>query len=160
MRNETNRLSPPQLARLRKWLEELISPPGEGAKSQHDIAGRLHVSQALISNLLRDGNTTRGTALQMLERGGGDPDAILGDGASVAETKYRERDAMPARGHALDALSLVYEEDFCDTIQAMTPPPGSDSWTTDIWIDHIVAMRKLWQSGHLRPKRLRTRSNE
>jgi hypothetical protein len=160
MRNETNRLTPAQLARLRKWLDELMSPAAEESKSQHDIAARLHVSQALISNLLRGANTTRGTALQMLEHGGGDADAVLGDGASVADTKYRERDAMPARGHALDALSLIYEEDFCETILSMTPPPGSDTWTTDLWVDHIVSLRKLWQSGHLRPKRLRSRSGE
>ncbi len=161
MRNETNRLTPEQRDRLSKWLDELLRPPGGPERSQHELATVIGVSQALISNLLRGGNTTRGTALTMLQGGGGDADAILGgDGASLAGTKYRERDAMPARGFALDALSLIYEEDFCDTVQAMTPPPGSDGWTTDAWADHIVALRKLWQSGHLRPKHLRSRNGE
>lgn len=160
MRNETNRLTPEQLERLRLWLEELLGPVDDPKQSQHALAAKTGVSQGLISNLRRGGNTTRGTALTMLQRGGGNVDAVLGDGAVIADSKYRERDTMHARGFALDALSLVYEEDFCDTIQAMTPPAGSDTWTTDAWVDHIVAMRKLWQSGHLRPKRLRVRSAE
>lgn len=161
MRNETNRLTPEQREKLCKWLEEQLRPLGGPERSQHELATAIGVSQALISNLLRGGNTTRGTALTMLEHGGADIDEILGaDGAPVAGTKYRERDAMPARGFALDALSLIYEEEFCDTVQAMTPPPGSDGWTVDAWTDHIVSLRKLWQSGHLRPKRLRIGSSE
>lgn len=160
MRNETNRLTPDQLDRLRKWLDEILGPVGDPKQSQRLFATKTGVSQSLISSLRNGGNTTRGTALDMLQRGGGDVDAVLGDGAGIADSKYRERDDMHARGFALDALSLVYEEDFCDTIQALTPPAGSDSWTTDAWVDHIVSMRKLWQSGHLRPKRLHSRSSK
>lgn len=160
MRNDANRLNPTQLQRLREWLEGLLAPKGADERSQREIADLTGVSQPTISNVLRGGNVTRGTATQMLERASGDADFVLGDGAGVADTKYRERDDMPARGFALDALSLVYEEDFCDLIQQMTPPPGSEGWTVDSWVDHIQAMRKLWQSGHLRPKRLRTRSIE
>lgn len=157
MRNETNRLTEPQKARLRAWLEQLSEPPGDGVRkrSQHELARLTGASQALISQLLAGGNTTRGTAVNMLQRAGGDVGAILG--TDVAQGKYQGKDTMSARGYALDALNAVYDEEFCDTIQAMTPPPESEKWTTDQWVDHIVTMRKLWHSGHLGPKRLKGR---
>jgi len=154
MRNETNRLTQEQRDRLVEWLEKILRPADGPERSQREAATLLGISQTLISNLRAGANTTRGTALHMLQLGGGDIDAVLGDGPVVAGVKYRERDTMPARGFALDALALIYEEEFCDLVQAMTPPPGSDAWSTDLWADHIVALRKLWQSGHLRPKRL------
>lgn len=156
MRNETNRLTDAQRDRLRAWLKQLRGPQVEGGKkrSQREMSRLTGVSQALISQLLAGDTTTRGTALNMLQRAGGDVGAVLG--TDVAPGRYQGRDTMSARGYALDALNAVYDEEFCDAIQAMTPPPDAEKWTTDQWVDHIVTMRKLWHSGHLRPKKLKS----
>lgn len=149
-----NRLTDEQFDRLLRWLEELRHPDGPGGRrvSQKTIGNRTGVAQSFVNNLLRKKtSTTVGTARTMLLTAGVDPRMVFGTDAAVG--RYEGQDTMATRGQVLDALSAFYDEDFLSTVQTMTPPAGSERWTHHRWNRHVVELRELWESGHLRPKK-------
>ncbi len=147
-----NRLSEAQLEKFHEWLRSLQFPDGgEGRKvSQATIGAMTGTGQTFIQGLLAGKHTTVGTARSMMLKAGANPAIVFG--TEAAKGRYEALDEMTNRGQVLDALSSIYDEEFLMACQAMTPPPGSDSWTHHKWTSYLVSMRDMWDSGHMRAK--------
>lgn len=148
MKPDSNRLTESQREALQKWLLERVrNKPGDKKPPQRVFAKLTKVSQGQISKLMIGENTTFGTARDMIEAVGEDPSAVLGIPRAIG--RYKGRGNIPMRGDVLEALSVGYDTDFLDFVQAMPPPAGSDRWTFHQWMRHVVAIKDLYDSGVL-----------
>lgn len=157
-------MGPRQAEAVRRWIERLLAPEDGPVRSQVQLSKILGVSQPLISDLLRRKQTpTMGTVRVMVDhakkRLGPDHDyeGIM-RGSLYVVGLYEGRDPMlQARGQALDILAAAYDQEFLELVQAQDGPPGSEGWSVEQWIEHIVQLRKLYRSASLSPATTATR---
>lgn len=152
--SEGNKLSLTEARALGRFL---LAYKLEHDLTQVDMEGIFGVTQGLLSRMLKAADvrnkspyvTTRGRVGMMSTQSRIPMADMIGGGTDSALGSFEAEDILKPRGQALDALSSAYGEEFLRAAIKLPAKAGSDSWTTEEWLEYLVDLRKAWKNGFL-----------